>query len=202
MVRSALVAAAVLCLLVAGCVRHVPGPYTPEVAGVVVSSQWIEASSVGRFVLHDGSVIEADTSDRTRTKIILQAGPPEGDLLLSGTTPQGQWLAIIPPASLTRSDLPPDCFPVTGYATDDSEWVQTDIGHRLRKAATFDPGLLPDVPGGYVPTARPGLRYEATGQVFCVNQDGLVTRVVVGWWKPSQADPTFNPSYPPKPSPP
>lgn len=195
MVRPAAVA---LLLLVTSCARHVPGPYTPETAGVVVSSQWIEASSVSRFVLHDGSVVEADTSDGSRTEIVRQAGPPEGDLLLSGSTPNGQWLAFIPPASLTRSDLPPDCFSVSAYGTDEGEWIQTDIGLRLRKAATFDPGLLPDRPGGYAPTARPGLRYEGAGQVFCLNQDGLVTLVVVGSWLPSQADPTFNSSYPPK----
>ena len=45
----------------------------------------------------------------------------------------------------------------------------------LRKAASFDPGLYPKTPGGYVPTAFPGMRYEGFPQVFCLNDEGLVT---------------------------
>ena len=160
-------------LVVGGCGRSVPGPYTPEVAGVVASTEWVELNVVSRFVLEDGTFVDARILDKTETTIVYQAGRTIGDLLLAGSTADGQWLAFVAPAG--RDDLPDDCYAVDGYATDEGDWIQTDIGLRLRKAPDFDPGLLPDVPGDYTPTSHPGLRYDAVGQTLCVNRDGLVT---------------------------
>jgi len=159
-------------LVLGGCGGSVPGPYEPEVAGVVVSTEWVELNVVSRYVLEDGTFVDARILDKAETTIVYQAGQTIGDLLLAGSTTDGRWLAFLAPAN---GSLPSDCYAVHGYATDEGDWIQTDIGLRLRKAPDFDPGLLPAVPGGYTPTSHPGLRYDAVGQTLCVNGDGLVT---------------------------
>ena len=170
-------------LVLVGCGRSGPGPYEPEVAGVVVSTEWVEPNVVSRYALEDGTFVDARVTGSTKTTVVYQPGRTIGDLLLSGSTADGQWLAFLTPAG--RDDLPGDCFAVYGYATDEGDWIQADMGLRLRKAADFDPGLLPAVPDGATPTSHPGLRYEAPLQTLCVNRDGLVT---VRDWGTSSAD--------------
>ena len=159
----------------AGCglfPRQVPGPYTPEVAGVVVAIEPTD-TNLTRFTLDNGRMFSASVLDATATIFVYRRGGGVGDLLLAGSGPDRPWLAFLAPAG--RSDLPVDCYAVYGFGTDEGEWIQTDIGLRLRKAPEFDPGLLPDTPDGPVPTTHPGLRYEGVQQTFCVNRDGLVT---------------------------
>lgn len=150
--------------------RHVPGPYTPEVAGVVATEESLPGSSM-RYVLTDDREI---TVDYANTTIVMSVGRAVGDLLLQGSSPEGSWVALLAPAQ-RRSDLPIECYGLDSWGTDEGDWIQTDVGLRLRKAPGFDAGLLAETPGGVVPTPRVGMRYEAVQQVFCLNDEGLVT---------------------------
>ena len=165
-----------LAVVLAGCSlfqRHVPGPYTPEVVGVIVASELTDAN-LARYRLENGQTFTYNHLDGSTT-VVYRAGQAVGDLLLAGTGPERPWIALVAPGTLTRSDLPPGCFALWSRGTDEGDWIQTDVGLRLRKAPGFDPGLLPETPGGPVPTAHPGLRYEGIGQAFCLNSEGLVT---------------------------
>lgn len=145
----------------------------PEVVGVVVSTEWTEPNVVARYALDNGKSFSAKILDKNETTIVYEAGNAVGDLLLAGSGPDRPWLALL--ALSGRTDLPPDCYAVYGYGTDEGDSIQTDVGLRLGKAPGFDPGLLPDTPDGPVPTTHVGLRYDAVQQTFCVNRDGLVT---------------------------
>lgn len=169
---GALLALGLVTVSVVSCQRSVPGPYVPEVAGIVVSSEWTEPNVVARYNLDNGTSFSLNVLEKTKTTRVGGESSAVGDLLLAGSGPD-PWLAFLAPAA--ESDLPADCYAVYGYATDEGDWIQTDIGLRLRKAPGFDPGILPDTPDGPVPPPRPGLRYEGPGQVFCVNREGLVT---------------------------
>jgi len=138
-----------------------------------VSTEWTEPNVVARYNLDNGESFSVNILDADKSTIVYQAGNVVGDLLLAGSGPERPWLAFLAPAGM--SDLPADCYAAYGYATDEGDWIQTDIGFRLRKAPGFDPGILPGIPADYVPTMHPGQRYEGPGQVFCVNRDGLVT---------------------------
>lgn len=81
----------------------------------------------------------------------------------------GPWIGLLAPASTTRSGLPDGCFALYSNGTDDGEWIQTDGGLRLRKAAGLDPSLPAAAPDGSVPTAHVGLRCDGDNRVFCVN---------------------------------
>ncbi len=161
---------AVLALWLVFFQRRVPGPYTPEVAGVVESEESLPGSSM-RYLLTDGRTI---TIDYAKTRIVVSVGRAVGDLLLSGSSTEGPWIALLAPAQ-PRSDISPGCYGLIGWGTDEGDWIQTDIGLRLRKAPDFDAGLLPQTPGGLVPTPHVGLRYEGVQQTFCLNSQGLVT---------------------------
>ncbi|MGZ8439124.1 MAG: hypothetical protein ACXWXR_11385 [Candidatus Limnocylindrales bacterium] len=150
------------------------GPYVPETAGILVSSEWVTENTIARYVLDNGESFTANVSDRKATQFVYRDPGQTGDLLLGGEHP-GPWIAFLAPASTTRSGLPDGCFALYGNGTDDGEWIQTDAGLRLRKAAGFDPGLLAATPDGPVPTAQVGLRYDGDNRLFCVNRDGLVT---------------------------
>ncbi len=163
---TALVAAV---LLLAGCGSRTY--YTPEIAGVVLSTGSADAG-LTRFNLIDGRSFTANELDGAT--VVYRAGEAVGDLLLGGTGPDGPWVALLAPATLTRSDLPAGCYALNGYGSDDGDWILMDVGLRLGKAPGFDPGLLPDTPDGPVPTAHPGLRYDGVGQTFCLNSEGMV----------------------------
>jgi hypothetical protein len=163
-------AAAVLALWLVLSQRQVPGSYMPEVAGVIEAEESLPGSSM-RYVLTDGREI---TVDYANTTIVMSVGREVGDLLLQGSSPEASWVALLAPA-LRRSDLPIECYGLNGWGTDEGDWIQTDVGLRLRKAPGFDAGLLAETPGGVVPTPRVGMRYEAVQQVFCLNEEGLVT---------------------------
>ena len=164
--RTLLAACAVLLLLVLGTIllQRGPGPYTPDVAGVVVSTEAVEGNLTA-FHLANGQTVTASTRDE-RT-LVGGYGPGIGDLLLSGMGPNGRWLARAYPGAQVRSDLPPGCYKVDSDGTDQGDWIQTDVGLRLRKAPDFDPGPLH--------TAAPGARYAGIDSTFCLNTEGLVT---------------------------
>lgn len=172
--RASLVAIALLtaaCQLVSG--PQVGGPYVPETAGILVSSEWVTENAIARYVLDTGDSLTANVSDRKATQFVYRDPGQTGDLVLGGEQP-GLWIAFLAPASTTRSDLSDGCFALYSNGTDDGDWIQTDAGLRLRKAAVFDPGLLAATPDGPVPTAHVGLRYDGDNRLFCVNRDGLV----------------------------
>lgn len=154
--------------------RHVPGPYSPEVAGVVTSTELTDGN-LTRFHLANGQSFTVNELDSKATTVVYQAGEAVGGLLLAGTGPERPWIALLPPGTLTRSDLPAGCYALNGWGTDEGDWILTDVGLRLRKAAGFDPGLLPETPGMPAPTSHPGMRYDGVGQTFCLNIEGLVT---------------------------
>ncbi len=165
--RTFLAACAVLLLLVLGTIllQRGPGPYTPDVAGVVVSGQIVEGN-LTEFHLANGKTVTANMLDG-RTVINGGIGPGVGDLLLSGTRPNGRWVARAYPGTRISSELPSGCYVVASRGTDQGDWIQTDVGLRLRKAPDFDPGPLH--------TAGPGARYGGIGPTFCLNSEGLVT---------------------------
>jgi hypothetical protein len=147
--------------------------YVPETAGVLVSSKWVTLNTIARYLLDDGESVTANVSDRDAMQFVYRDPGQAGDLVLAGEHP-GPWIAFLAPASTTRSGLPDGCFALYSNGTDDGDWIQTDVGLRLPKAAGFDPGLLAATPDGPVPTAHAGLRYDGDGRLFCVNRDGLV----------------------------
>lgn len=173
--RASLVAIALLtaaCQPVSG--PQVGGPYVPETAGILVSSEWVTENTIARYVLDNGESLTANVSDREAMRWVYRDPGEKGDLVLGGEQPT-PWIAFVAPASTTRSDLPDGCFALYDNGTDDGEWIQADSGLRLRKAAGFDSGLLAVTPGGPVPTAHVGLRYDGDNRLFCLNRDGLVT---------------------------
>ncbi len=167
-----------IALLTAACQptsdQRVGGPYVPETAGILVSSEWVTQNTIARYVLDNGASLTANVSDGEAIRWVYRNPGQKGDLVLGGEQPV-LWIAFLAPASTTRSGLPDGCFALYANATDDGEWIQTDVGLRLRKAAGFDPGLLAATPDGPVPTAHVGLRYDGDNRLFCVNRDGLVT---------------------------
>jgi hypothetical protein len=163
-------------VLACGLGRTVPGPYAPEVVGVVTSTELVEGN-LTRFNLANGQSFTVNELDGKALTTVYGAGGGAGDLLLGGTVSGHPWLAVVRPGTLTRSDLPDGCYALTGWGTDEGDWIQTDMGLRLRKAPDFDPGLLPLTPGMPAPTSRSGMRYEGTEQTFCLDRDGQVTRV-------------------------
>jgi hypothetical protein len=167
-----------IALLTAACQptsdQRVGGPYVPETAGILVSSEWVTQNTIARYVLDNGESFTANVADPKATQFVYRDPGLTGDLLLGGQRP-GPWLAFLAPAATSRSGLPDGCFALYANATDDGEWIQTDVGLRLRKAAGFDPGLLAATPDGPVPTAHVGLRYDGDNRLFCVNRGGLVT---------------------------
>src|SRR5512135_1541135 len=97
-------------LTLVACGRTVPGPYIPEVAGVVVSTEWTEPNVVARYVLDNGQSISAKILDSNETTKVYQGGSAVGSLLLAGSGPDRPWLALLAPAAVTRSGLPADCY--------------------------------------------------------------------------------------------
>lgn len=185
---------ALACLLLAlvgmtvgACSRVVPGPYTPSITGLIES---IEPTADGgwQFRLKSGATFKAKPGQDGHFRqvyvpasMLTVAGGGRDDLLLGGTDQAGDWFAIIPPTS--RTDLPSDCYELDGWGTDEGDSILTDVGLRLSKAAGFDPEILPLTPGGFVPTTHPGMRYEATQQVFCLDTAGEVTIRDWGVWQ-------------------
>ena len=167
-----------IALLTAACQPvsgpQVGGPYVPETAGILVSSEWVTENTIARYVLDNGASLTANVSDRQATQWVYRDPGQKGDLVLGGEHPT-PWIAFVAPATTSRSGLPDGCFALYSNGTDDGEWIQTDSGLRLRKAAGFDPGLLAETPDGPVPTPRVGHRYDGVDRLFCVNRDGLVT---------------------------
>jgi len=149
------------------------GPYVPETAGILVSSEWVTLNTIARYVLDNGASLTANVSDGDAIRWVYRGGGQTGDLVLGGQQPV-PWIAFLAPA-IPRSDLPDGCFALLDNGTDDGEWIQADSGLRLRKAPGFDSGLLAVTPGGPVPTPRVGHRYAGVGRLFCLNRDGLVT---------------------------
>jgi hypothetical protein len=166
-------AAAVLAFWLLLSQRHVPGPYTPEVAGVIVASDRNEAN-FARYRLTNGETVTVNDLDGRATTRVYRAGDAIGSLLLAGSGPDRPWFALVP-AARPSIDRPIGCYSLNTWGTDEGDWIQTDVGLRLRKAPGFDAGLLAETPGGVVPTPRVGMRYQAVQQVFCLNEEGLVT---------------------------
>jgi len=150
------------------------GPYVPEIAGVLVSSEWVTQNAIARYVLDNGQSLTADVADPDALQHVYRDPGQAGDLVLGGER-GGPWIAFLAPAGPTRGGLPDGCFALYSNGTDDGDWVQTDVGLRLRKAVGFDPGLLAATPDGPVPTAHVGLRYDGDNRLFCVDRDGFVT---------------------------
>lgn len=174
-------------MAIGACRRAVPGPYTPSVTGVMERFE-PAADGAWLFQLESGAAFEARPGQSGHFR---QVYPPDsrlsiafdgrGELLLAGTDEAGDWFAHL---RLTgRADLPPDCYELPSWGTDEGDTVLADVGLRLPKAADFNPELLPLTPGGYVPRASPGMRYEATLQVFCLNTAGEVTIRDWGLWQ-------------------
>jgi hypothetical protein len=150
------------------------GPYVPETAGLLVSSEWVTLNTIARYVLDNGESLTANVSDREAMQWVYRDPGQTGDLVLGGQQPV-PWIAFVAPATTTASGLPDGCFALYDNGTDDGEWIQADSGLRLRKAPGFDSGLLAVTPGMPVPTPRVGHRYAGVGHLFCLNRDGLVT---------------------------
>jgi len=163
-------------VLACGLGRTVPGPYIPEVVGVVTATELVEGN-LTRFSLENGQSFTVDQLDGNALTTVYGAGGGVDDLLLGGTDSGKPWLALVRRGALTRSDLPDGCYALEDWGTDDGVWIQADSGLRLRKAPDFDPGLLPETPGMPAPTSWSGMRYEGTQQTFCLDRDGQVTRV-------------------------
>ncbi len=163
-------------MLLAGCVwaAAVPGPYTPEVAGVVTAAD-VASNGQTRYVLANGGTFTVDRQDSSSYDRVYEAGPEVGDLLLAGQTSGRPWLALVQPGSLTAGDLPLGCYELISRGVDRGDTVQTDVGLVLKKAQTFNTSFYPTVPGNWPPTASPGMRYDGTPQVFCLDDEGLVT---------------------------
>jgi hypothetical protein len=178
---------ALVAIALTACSRAVPGPYTPSITAVI---ETIEPAADGGwlFRLTSGATFEArpDQDGHFRQVYTPSSGLAVVDhgrdqLLLGGTDQAGDWFAIVPPAG--RTDLPPDCFGLLAWGTDEGDSILTDVGLRLPKAADFDPEILPLTPGGFVPRPSPGMRYEATQQTFCLNTAGDVTIRDWGLWQ-------------------
>ena len=140
-------------LLLAGCGNTV---YTPEVAGVVAASEQVDGSGQSfRITLRDG---RSHIVDRDKVKGVIGSGlPPNvGDLFLAGSTPT-PWVA-----GIAGTD---PCFSIGGGGTEDGDFITTDVGLRLRKAADF-------YRRGYIETQH---RFDGAG--FCVNGSGEVTAI-------------------------
>lgn len=169
---------AAIALLAAACQPasgpQAGGPYVPETAGILVSSEWVTQNTIARYVLDNGESLTANVSDRDAMRWVYRDPGQKGDLVLGGQQPV-PWIAFVAPATISRRGLPDGCFALYDNGTDDGEWIQADSGLRLRKAPGFDPGMLAETPGGPVPTPRVGHRYAGVDRLFCVNRDGLVT---------------------------
>jgi hypothetical protein len=152
-------------LLLAACGRTY---YTPEIAGVV-ASRASAANGATHYVLASGQELTIITNKLNvagGTTLVYGPVPPDvGDLLLSGTGPNGPWIARLSPA--IRSECH-GIFAVDGAGTDRGEWIETDAGLRLHKTmGNFDPGDRR--------TPHEGLRYEGSLPTFCVDANGEVT---------------------------
>jgi hypothetical protein len=154
--------------------RPVPGPYTPEVVGVVVSTELTE-DDLARYRLANGETFTVNHLDERAQTTVYRQGDVVGALLLGGTGPERPWIALVAPGTSTTTRFPAGCYALFSWGTDEGDWIQTDVGLRLRKAPGFDPGLLPETPDGPVPTAHPGERYEGPGFAFCLDSAGFVT---------------------------
>ena len=163
-------------VLACGLGRTVPGPYTPEVAGIVTSVERVQGN-LKQLNLANGQSFTVNDLDGSALTTVYGNGGDAGDLLLAGTVSGHPWLAAVRLGTLVSSYLPDGCYALDGWGTDEGDWIQTDVGLRLRKAPNFDPGLLPETPGMPAPTPWSGMRYEATLQTFCLDLDGRVTRV-------------------------
>jgi hypothetical protein len=151
--RSLAVIGLAIALSIAACGRTV---YTPEVAGVVVAREQLDGSGRSfRITLRDGrsQVVEPDKV----TGVIGCCVPPNvGDLFLAGSTPT-PWVA-----GVAGTD---PCFSIGGGGTEEGNFITTDVGLRLPKAADF-------YRRGYIETQH---RFDGAG--FCVNGSGEVTAI-------------------------
>jgi hypothetical protein len=151
--RSLAVVALAIALSIAGCGRTV---YTPEVAGVVVAREQLDGTGQSsRITLRDG---RSQVVDKGKVKGIVGSGlvPNVGDLFLAGSTPE-PWVA-----GLFGTD---PCFSIGGGGTEEGDFITTDVGLRLPKAADFDRR-------DYIETQH---RFDGAG--FCVNGSGEVTAI-------------------------
>jgi hypothetical protein len=154
--------ALVLAVLAAGCgvSVHIPANLrTPSVIGVVAEvTQLRDGRSVYR--LEGGR-----TTDIASQETILLGGEPVvGELLMSGTDPDGrQWVAGLRPSDIVGE---PGCFRLASSGRDAGDWIETSAGFRLPKAATFDPG------------ATDGKEFALPLGGFCLNDKGEVTSYV------------------------
>ncbi|SRR6266511_5574928 len=145
--------ALVVALLLAACGRTV---YTPEVAGIVAASEQLDGSGQSfRITLRDG---RSQVVDKGKVKGVVGSGlvPNVGDLFLAGSTPE-PWVA-----GLFGTD---PCFSIGGGGTEEGNFITTDVGLRLPKAADF-------YRRGYIETQH---RFDGAG--FCVNGSGEVTAI-------------------------
>ncbi len=164
------VIAAVVLAVMAGCGSRAPGPYNPEVTGVIDATE-PGGPSITRYVLEDGATFDANILNSSATTIVYRAGNNGdviGDLLLGGSIDDHPWVAFLAPDG--GSDLPDECYALYGPATDEGDTILFDIGIRLPKAPAFDAGFL----GNPYEQPYPGRRYDAPLQTFCVNREGLV----------------------------
>jgi hypothetical protein len=144
------VSALAVALLLAGCGRT---SYTPEVVGIVAASEQLPDGSF-RITLRDGRSQIVDTH---KARGVVGGGVAQvGDLFLAGSTPE-PW-----DARLFGRD---PCFSIGGGGTEEGNFITTDVGLRLPKAADFDRR-------GYIETQH---RFDGAG--FCVNGSGEVTAI-------------------------
>jgi hypothetical protein len=130
---------------------------TPGIAGVVLD---IEETPDGgeTYSLENGQLAQI-ASQKT---VLLGGEPLVGELLLSGTDPDGrQWVAGVSPWD--AAGRPEGCFWLPSQGRLVSGWIDTTAGFRLPKAAGFDPGY-----------ARNN-EFTSDRGGFCLNEAGEVT---------------------------
>ncbi len=160
-----------LTLLLTGCISsfpwsgHIPDNLrTPTIASVIEAEEQLPN---GHWVyqLRDGQNLEIDYDDTTN----LRNGEPKvGDLLLTGTDPDGgRWVLPVSPA--TAIGRPAGCFMMGGYGRSADGWIETAAGWRLHKAADFrDTRDQPDD------------LFSSERGVFCLNERGEVFYYSIG----------------------
>jgi hypothetical protein len=156
------VAAILLAMLMAGCGGsvHIPANLRiPTAVGVVENvAQLRDGRSIYR--LEDGQTVEI----ASQKSILLGGEPIVGELLMTGTDPDGrQWIAGLSPSPNTNE---PGCFDLPTSGRDAGSWIETSAGFRLPKAATFDPGITD------------GKEFALPLGGFCLNEKGEVTSYV------------------------
>lgn len=131
----------------------------PEIAGEIALREFEEGDTA---VLHtvEGDQVQIDLNRTARIGGSTDAD--EGDLFLYGTQPDGPWFWSGP--LLDDPVTGRQCAYLGGPALEQGDSITFAIGLRLPKAADFDPAEV-----------RNG-EYLSSRRVFCVDENGEVTR--------------------------